>query len=191
MISTLRSGASTRCWRCGASCWPMADQTPLRRRRCWRRCTVVGWHFQSMASLFRSTSIRTYAASVEPNHHFGCIIDRTHRLTEDILVAQSAITDPVVLRILEGTARIDHSLPSWARRNNPIVRRQLGIYWKTLPLELGMWVKLLLFQAGSVLLAIPFPVLYSLIMPVVTVSVLLLPMVFMLYVQVLYNVTSQ
>jgi ABC-type transport system involved in multi-copper enzyme maturation permease subunit len=105
-------------------------------------------------------------------------------------VAQRVITDPVVLRILEGTARIDHTLPSWARRNNPIVRRQLGIYWKTLPLDIGLWLRLLLFQAGSVLLAIPFPVLYSLIMPVVTVSVLLLPMVFILYVQVLYGITS-
>lgn len=105
-------------------------------------------------------------------------------------MAQQAIPDPIVLRIVEGASRIDETLPTWARRNNPIVRRQLGVYWKTLPLEIKLWSRLLLFQAVSVLLAVPFPILYSFIMPVVTVSVLLLPLVFGLYLQVLYGVTS-
>ena len=28
-----------------------------------------------------------------------------------------------------------HSLPYWARATNPIVRRHLGLYWRTLPPE--------------------------------------------------------
>ena len=100
------------------------------------------------------------------------------------------LTDPLVLRMLEGHTRIDAGLPPWARRTHPIVRRELGIYWKTLPLELALWTRLLLFQAGVIVLAIPFPILYSFIMPVVTVSILLMPIVFLAYAQALLNILT-
>jgi hypothetical protein len=112
-------------------------------------------------------------------------------IRKDISVTQHALIDPILVRIMEGTSRIDSGLPTWARRSNPIVRRQLGIYWKTLPLELWQWVKVLLFQSALVLLAVPVPVLYSFIMPVVTVSIILVPIVIVSYAQVLFNVTNQ
>ncbi len=99
--------------------------------------------------------------------------------------------DPVLLRIMQGTRQMDHRLPEWARRSNPIVRRQLGVYWKTLPLEMGFWLKLLLAQGALVILAVPFPIIYSLIMPVVTVSVILMPLAFAIYAQALLQVTLQ
>ncbi len=90
--------------------------------------------------------------------------------------------------MLEGHNRIDMGLPPWARRSHPVVRRELGIYWKTLPLEIGLWARLLAAQAGIVILAIPFPILYSFVMPVVTVSILLLPIAFFGYAQLLLSI---
>lgn len=92
---------------------------------------------------------------------------------------------------MEGTRRIDYGLPRWARRSNPIVKHQLGLYWKTLPLEIELWARMLAFQAGLVLMAVPFPLLYSFVMPVVTVSFILMPVAFYLYAQVLFNIARK
>jgi hypothetical protein len=99
--------------------------------------------------------------------------------------------DPALLRLMEGVGELDPSLPYWARRSNPIVRRQLGIYWKTLPLDISQWLKILGVEIGLVVLAAVFPALYTFIMPVVTVSVLLIPLVFGLYAQMLFNIAIQ
>lgn len=103
-------------------------------------------------------------------------------------MAHPMTIEPALLRLMEGVGELDTSLPVWARRSNPIVRRQLGIYWKTLPLELGQWLRILGGEMLVVLLAAAFPVVYTFIMPVVTVSVLLIPLVFGLYGQTLFNV---
>ena len=107
---------------------------------------------------------------------------------DEVNVAHPMTIEPALLRLMEGIGELDTSLPAWARRSNPIVRRQLGIYWKTLPLELGQWLKILGGEMLIVLLAAALPVLYTFIMPVVTVSVLLIPLVFILYGQLLFNV---
>lgn len=99
--------------------------------------------------------------------------------------------EPALLRMMEGVGELDTSLPYWARRSNPIVRRQLGIYWKTLPLDVSQWLKILGIEIAVVLLAAVLPVLYTFIMPVVTVSVLLIPMVFVLYGQMLFQIALQ
>lgn len=97
--------------------------------------------------------------------------------------------DPAAIRRLtEGTTRIDDNLPRWARRSHPIVRQQLGIYWKTLPLEVELWTRLLILQVGLVLLALPFPLLYSFVMPIVTVSIILVPGAFYVYGLVLMQI---
>lgn len=96
--------------------------------------------------------------------------------------------EPILARIVAGAQSMDQSLPTWARRNNPIVRRQLGIYWKTLPLELAFWLRIVGIESIGLLLAVAFPMIYSLVMPIVTVSVIMLPLVVGLYAQILYNV---
>ena len=90
--------------------------------------------------------------------------------------------------MMQGQNQIDLGLPPFARRSHPVVRRELGIYWKTLPLELSLWARLLATQAAVVLLAIPFPILYSFVMPVVTVSILLMPIAFVAYAQLLLQI---
>ena len=104
-------------------------------------------------------------------------------------MAHPMTIEPGLLRLMEGVGELDTALPAWARRSNPIVRRQLGIYWKTLPLELSQWLKILGGEMLVVLLAAGLPVVYTFIMPVVTVSVLLIPLVFVVYGQLLLNVT--
>jgi len=100
------------------------------------------------------------------------------------------LIDPVLLRLMEAPARMDSGLPVWARRTHPIVRRELGIYWKTIPLELTLWAKLLLLQVVVVVVAVPFPVVYTLIVPIVTVSALLLPIAFGLYAYTLFKIVA-
>src|SRR5690606_26900142 len=92
---------------------------------------------------------------------------------EEAHVARPMTIEPALLRLMEGVGELDTSLPYWARRSNPIVRRQLGIYWKTLPLELSHWLKILGGEMLLVIVAGLLPSVYTFIMPVVTVSVLL------------------
>lgn len=106
-------------------------------------------------------------------------------------MAQHTISEATMVRIMEGTTRIDSDLPRWARRNNPIVRRQLGLHWKTLPLELLSWLKLLAVQIFIILLAVPFPILYSLVMPIVTVSIIAIPAALATYAKIMLDIASQ
>lgn len=106
-------------------------------------------------------------------------------------MAKSMTSEPTLLRLMENTAEMDSSLPAWARRSNPIVRRQLGIYWKTLPLEVSYWLRVVGIEIIIVILAMLVPALYTFIMPIVTVSVLLIPFVFYTYAQVLFRVATQ
>lgn len=101
------------------------------------------------------------------------------------------MNERALARMTRRAQELDPSLPGWARRSNPIVRRQLGIYWKTLPLDLGQWLRVLAIEAVLVLVAAALPAFYSIIMPVVTVSILLVPLVFALYAQVLGNIAFQ
>jgi hypothetical protein len=86
---------------------------------------------------------------------------------------------------------MDRALPEWARRSNPVVRRHLGSYWKTIVPDLGQIVRWLILQAGVVVLALPFPFLFTLLMPAVTVSLFLLPIALCIYGLNLVNAAAQ
>ncbi|RMF81180.1 MAG: hypothetical protein D6737_05810 [Chloroflexi bacterium] len=106
-------------------------------------------------------------------------------------VSSQTTRDTIITRIKEERAGdLDEQLPVWARRSNPIVRRHLGIYWKTLPPDINPIIKLYLVQVVIILLTVPIPFLTDAIMPVITVSVVLLPMALLLYAQVLFLVSS-
>lgn len=70
---------------------------------------------------------------------------------------------------------LDQNLPAWARRSDPIVRRHLGLYWKTMALEVPFYVRALLIQIGFMALSWPLPFLFTAIMPAITVSLVALP----------------
>ncbi len=82
------------------------------------------------------------------------------------------------------------TLPYWARATNPIVRRHLGLYWRTLPPEFepilyvsGFWVLALL--AGLV-----FPFVTDLATTVIVVSVLVIPVGIIFYLRALFSIAA-
>jgi hypothetical protein len=83
---------------------------------------------------------------------------------------------------------IDQSLPEWARRSNPIVRRQLGIYWKVSAPDLPQIGRYYLYQLGLVGASIIAPFLITLMMPVATVSLVALPIAIVVYAVMLIRV---
>ncbi len=100
-----------------------------------------------------------------------------------------AFFDAATLRIKQTfTHEIDSNLPTWARRTNPIVRRDLGSYWKTLTPDMGLVLRLYLVQVGVIALSFVFPVLFILLMPTVTVTLVLLPVGLALYAQILFAI---
>ncbi len=81
-------------------------------------------------------------------------------------------------------------LPYWARATNPIVRRHLGLYWRTLPPEIepllyitGTWIALLL-------LGIVAPFVTDLATTVIVVSVLVIPLAIIFYVRSLFSIAA-
>lgn len=100
-----------------------------------------------------------------------------------------AFFDAAALRIKQTfTSEIDRNLPVWARRTNPIVRRDLGSYWKTLTPDMALIVRVYLAQVGLILVSFVFPVLFILLMPTVTVTLVLLPIGVVMYAQILYAI---
>ncbi len=83
----------------------------------------------------------------------------------------------------------NHSrIPYWARSTNPIVRRHLGLYWRTLPPQLEPLLKIFLGWAILLALNIIFPFVIEMMMPLFVVSLLTIPAAFFLYAHVLYTI---
>jgi len=99
------------------------------------------------------------------------------RTSPDVRIVNAVERQPIEL---------DKGLPLWARRSNPIVRRQLGMYWKTLLPETSFLVKIVLIQAVLVAATFPLPFLFDLALPTITASILLFPVAIYIYVQVLF-----
>lgn len=91
---------------------------------------------------------------------------------------------------LAGEPSAMQSLPYWARATNPIVRRHLGLYWRTLPPEFepifyicGFWIALL-----AIGLFVPFVT--DLATTVIVVSVLVIPVGAIFYVRALISIAG-
>jgi hypothetical protein len=82
---------------------------------------------------------------------------------------------------------IDQNLPPWARRSNPVVRRELGVFWKRLFPNLNRLVRLLGIQAAFVLL-MPLGFLITFTLPVAVISIVIVPVALVLYARVIVSV---
>jgi hypothetical protein len=82
----------------------------------------------------------------------------------------------------------DHQLPRWARRGHPIVRRQLGVFWKVMTPDLRLVWQAYLLQIIFVALTLVFPFLFTLLLPVIIVPILLLPFSAVAYAGALYRI---
>jgi hypothetical protein len=94
----------------------------------------------------------------------------------------------IVSAIERKPIELDKRLPLWARRSNPIIRRHLGLYWKTILPDVSFLVKIVLIQAGLIAASLPIPFLFDLALPTITASILLLPVAIYMYVQVLFAI---
>jgi hypothetical protein len=102
---------------------------------------------------------------------------------------ERAIFDSAVARLTAQNANaVDRSLPEWARRSNPIVRRHLGEHWKLMSLDYALVWRIFLFNVILVLVSLPLPFLLTVLMPTVTVSLVLLPIGLIMYVQCLFMI---
>lgn len=85
---------------------------------------------------------------------------------------------------------LDDSLPEWARRSNPIIRRQLGVFWRVFTPEIDTILRLLLFQIGVILVTIYFPALLTPVLMLTLASFMLLPIAFYIYAQLLIHIVN-
>lgn len=86
---------------------------------------------------------------------------------------------------------VDKRLPPWARRTNPIIRRQLGMYWKTILPEVGFLVKAFIVQAILIALTIPLPFLFDIALPTITASVILFPFALYIYARLIVSIGTE
>lgn len=99
-------------------------------------------------------------------------------------------TDLQIIRMIQRGKDIDTGLPYWARRSNPIVRRELGMAWRTMLPEVGFLRQAFIIQSILVALTLPFPFLIELALPTVTAAIILLPFAFVVYARILVIVSS-
>lgn len=99
--------------------------------------------------------------------------------------ARHPISDIITQRDVE----MDAFLPVWARRSNPIVRRELGPFWKRLFPDLSLIARIVGVQLVLILL-LPVEFLLTITLPVAMLAVVLLPVVAFLYGRVLVSVVN-
>lgn len=83
---------------------------------------------------------------------------------------------------------MDSQLPFWARRSNPIIRRQLGVYWKTILPEVGFLKRMFIIQAILIMMSLFWPVIFDLALPAITASILLFPFAILIYGNILLSI---
>lgn len=98
------------------------------------------------------------------------------RALPERVYAQVMATDP---------QRVDRNLPVWARRSNPVVREALGTFRKVMTPDVLTPLRLYFAQVGLLLVSFLLPGLFNLLLPIVTVPMVLLPVAFYFYVEVL------
>jgi hypothetical protein len=80
---------------------------------------------------------------------------------------------------------MDEGLPRWARRTHPMVRRQLGPFWKLMPINVRQIARIIAMQWALLAAALALPGLIGLVMPVSIVSLVILPAALALHVRTL------
>lgn len=106
-------------------------------------------------------------------------------MTADATTRQRAID-----RIRSDDRSPMENLPYWARATNPIVRRHLGLYWRTLPPEFEPIFYICGFWLAALLLGIFFPFITDLATTVIVVSVLVIPVGMIFYLRALFSVAA-
>jgi hypothetical protein len=86
--------------------------------------------------------------------------------------------------------QLDQNLPAWARRSHPVVKRELGMYWRIMPPQLELPVKAFGVQAIVILATLAVPFLITLLVPMVLVSFAVLPVALYGFARVIYDIAN-
>jgi hypothetical protein len=86
---------------------------------------------------------------------------------------------------------IDPNLPRWARRSHPVVKRYLGTHWRVIPPQAEPVMQWYIIQAVTVIATIPFPFLFTIIIPLVLVSLAVLPIALFYYGRALFEIAAE
>ncbi len=106
-------------------------------------------------------------------------------------VAATQINRDALLRaFVNDIYQLDATLPLWARRRHPIVKRHLGLYWRIMPPQWEPIVKWFLIESIVVLATIPIPFLFTILLPLVLVSMAVLPGAIFYYGRMLYDLAN-
>jgi hypothetical protein len=79
-------------------------------------------------------------------------------------------------------------LPYWARSTNPIVRRHLGLYWRTVPPQIEPFLTIFGVWAGLIAIGILIEGIFGVIMLTFIASLLVIPVALFIYGRVLLRV---
>lgn len=90
----------------------------------------------------------------------------------------------------ERVYEIDRSLPPWARRSHPIVRRHLGVFWRVLPPQADVITRNAFLFSLIVLVTIAVPFLYTVLLPLSLLSLAILPFALIFYARALYDLAT-
>ena len=86
---------------------------------------------------------------------------------------------------------VQERLPYWARSTNPIVRRHLGLYWRTVPPELQPFGSIFLVWVVVMLSGILFPALFGFTMISFLASIMIVPFALITYAHVLWTISTE
>ncbi|MDX1992476.1 MAG: hypothetical protein SF029_08805 [bacterium] len=95
-----------------------------------------------------------------------------------------------IRQIVSPPPTLDTNLPTWARRTNPIIRRQLGIYWRVFVPQVDLLLRWYVYQAILIVLTAQFSFLFAPILMLVLASVLLLPIAFWMYARLISEIVA-
>lgn len=109
-------------------------------------------------------------------------------------VNQTTINDPPAKPTLSPFTvdifELDANLPEWARRRHPVVRRHLGLHWRIMPPQHEPIIRWFLIETAVVLLTIPIAFLFTLLLPLVMISLAILPAALFYYGRMLYDIAA-
>lgn len=106
------------------------------------------------------------------------------------MAATNLNRDAMVRAFVNDLYQIDGGLPTWARRQNPIVKRHLGLYWRIMPPQFEAVLRWYLIESGVILLTIPIPFLFTVLLPLVLASLTVLPGALVYYGRILYDLAA-
>ena len=106
------------------------------------------------------------------------------------MTVRATSRDPKAETIVVDDRSPMQSLPYWARATNPIVRRHLGLYWRTLPPEFQPIFYICGFWVTALLVGIIFPFVTDLATTLIVVSVLVIPVGIIFYLRALFSIAA-